>query len=72
MNTASAIVSSLGKDDEAVTLANIVGRLKAIEDIVWPMQPVPKALTTLEDTAHKQGQQQIALNLALTHFERQD
>jgi hypothetical protein len=32
--------------------------LKAIEDIVWPMQLVPDPLTTVETTVREEGQQQ--------------
>jgi hypothetical protein len=32
--------------------------LKAIEDIVWPMQLFPDPLTTVETTVREEGQQQ--------------
>ncbi|KAG8047953.1 hypothetical protein GUJ93_ZPchr0008g11704 [Zizania palustris] len=68
MSLASGVRSG---SDEGVTLADVVQRLKAIEDIVRPLQPIPDALNALEDTVRDQGQQQVALNLALTRMEKQ-
>ncbi|KAG8051835.1 hypothetical protein GUJ93_ZPchr0001g29344 [Zizania palustris] len=68
MSLASGVGSS---SDEVVTLADVVQRLKAIEDIVRPLQPIADALNALEDTVRDQGQQQVALNLALTRMEKQ-
>jgi hypothetical protein len=71
MSQASAVAGGTGVGEEEVTLTNVVRHLKAIEDIVWPMQPVPDALAAFEDTVREQGQQQIALNLTLTRVEQQ-
>ncbi|KAG8065867.1 hypothetical protein GUJ93_ZPchr0004g38649 [Zizania palustris] len=68
MSLASGVESG---SDEGVTLADVVQRLKAIEDIVRPLQPIPNALNALEDTVRDQGQQQVALDLPLTHMEKQ-
>jgi hypothetical protein len=40
----------LGKDDEEVTLADVVRCLVAIEEIVRPMQPVPDNIVAIELT----------------------
>jgi hypothetical protein len=45
----SVVSSGLGQDDDVVTLVDIAWRLKAIEDIVRPMQPVLDTLVALED-----------------------
>ncbi|KAG8083632.1 hypothetical protein GUJ93_ZPchr0016g2528 [Zizania palustris] len=67
-----SLTSRVGSgSDEGVTLADVVQRLKAIEDIVRPLQPIPDALNALEDTVRDQEQQQAALNLALTRMEKQ-
>ncbi|KAG8048615.1 hypothetical protein GUJ93_ZPchr0009g1322 [Zizania palustris] len=68
MSLASGVGSG---SDEGVTLADVVQRLKAIEDIVRPLQPIPDTLNALEDTVRDQGQQQVALNLVLTRMEKQ-
>ncbi|KAG8080707.1 hypothetical protein GUJ93_ZPchr0007g3291 [Zizania palustris] len=68
MSLASGVGSG---SDEGVTLADVVERLKAIEDIVMPLQPIPDALNTLDDTVRDQRQQQVALNLALTRMQKQ-
>jgi hypothetical protein len=71
MSASFAVGSGVGKDNEEVTLVDIARRLSAIEEIVQPMQLVPNAVATLEGTVRDQGQQQAALNIALTRVERQ-
>jgi hypothetical protein len=71
MSAASAIALGIGTEEEEVTLADVVWRLKAIEDIVRPMQPMSDALAALEGTMRDQGQPQATLNIALTRVECQ-
>jgi hypothetical protein len=67
----SAFGSGLGKDGEEepkVTLRDVVRRLAAMEAVLRPWRPwdqVPQLAATLAE----QGQQQIALQLALTCVE---
>jgi hypothetical protein len=45
-----------GKETEEVTLADVVHRLAAIEEIVWPLQLVNDQLTAIEATVAEQEQ----------------
>jgi hypothetical protein len=69
---ASAAGSGKGSEGDAITMADIIRHLQAIEDIVCPMHPVPDALDVLEVTVREQGQQQVALNLTLQQVKCQD
>jgi hypothetical protein len=71
MSSASAVGAKMGIVDDGVTLGDVVRRLQAIEDTVWPMQPVPDLVAALENMVCDQGQQHIALNLALQRIKRQ-
>jgi hypothetical protein len=74
MSSASVIGSGTGRSgDKAlegeVTLKGMVVRLAAIEDIVWPLQPLCEQVPQLTTTIAEQGHQQITLQLALGHVE---
>jgi hypothetical protein len=71
MSASFAVGSGTGKANEEVTLVDIVRRFSAIEEIIRPMQLVSYAVATLEGTVRNQGQQQVALNIALTRVEHQ-
>jgi hypothetical protein len=58
MSSTFAIGVRTGTTDDEVTLSDIIRCLKAIEDIVWPMQLFPDPLTTVETTVREEGQQQ--------------
>jgi hypothetical protein len=59
-----------GEKEQPVTLADVVHRLAAIEEIVWLLQPVKDPLTAIEAMLVKQGQQQQALDLTLDCVEQ--
>jgi hypothetical protein len=65
----STSVVGTGSEDKEVTLKDVVMRLAAIEGIVRPLQPLREQVTLLAATVTEQGQQQIALQLALGHVE---
>jgi hypothetical protein len=71
MSSTSVVGSGSGQQsskqhEQEVSLADVVKRLGTIEALVQPMQAVPDQLYALEATVADQGQQEVALILALT------
>jgi hypothetical protein len=71
MSSTSVVGSGSGQQsskqhEQEVSLADVVKRLGTIEALVQPMQAVPDQLHALEATVADQGQQEVALILALT------
>jgi hypothetical protein len=62
--SSTSVVGS-GSGDKEVTLKDVVMRLAGIEEIVRPLQPLHEQVPLLATTVTEQGQQQIALQLAL-------
>jgi hypothetical protein len=72
MSAHSFVRSGSGKDGEEepkVTLRDVVRLLATMEAVLHPLQPLWDQVPQLTATLAEQGQQQIALLLALTHVE---
>jgi hypothetical protein len=66
--SSTSVVGS-GSGDKEVTLKDVIMRLAAIEEIVRALQPLREQVPLLAATVTEQGQQQIALQLALGRVE---
>ena len=64
----SADGSGNGKEKEP-TMADVSRRLTAIEDVLRSLQPLAERFAALETKVQEQGQQQVALNIALSRVE---
>jgi hypothetical protein len=71
MSAHSAVGSGSGKDGEEpeLTMRDVVRHLAAMEAVLRPLQPLRDQVPQLAATLAEQGQQQIALQLALTRLE---
>lgn len=67
-STMSSSHTSSG-DTGVVTVADLAKRFATMEDLLRPLQPLMNKVAALEQMVKDQGNQQAALNLALTHVE---
>jgi hypothetical protein len=71
MSTNSAIATGLGNDDAEVSMSEVPSRLKSIEEMMHPLDPLKDQVTMLETTFTEHGQQQQMLSVGLLEVERE-